>query len=177
MPTSYDDTVSRVTAETTQHDTNSDDVSVLGARPSALLMVKRLQMIARALVDDALRPDGLTALQYTALTFIRHRGPMSSAALARRCVVKPQTMHEIVTGWVQRGIVVKELGPASGRPLLVSLADEGHALLERCDPEVEAIEDRMLRGMTPGQRTLFLESLQHAIAELGAEARERDVTP
>jgi len=145
--------------------------------PSALLLAKLLQMIARALIDDALKEEKLTALQYTALTFIRHRGSMSSAELARRCFVKPQTMHAIITGFVQRGLVQKQPDPVSRRILLVSLTDEGQAMLRRCQPAIDELEYRMMEDLSPGQRLSFREYLQHGVGALSAEAHKRNVVP
>jgi len=145
--------------------------------PSALLLVKQLQMIARALIDEALKEEKLTALQYTALTFIRRRGSMSSAELARRCFVRPQTMHEIITGYVQRGLVRKQPDPASRRTLLISLTDEGEAVLRRCQPAIDELENRMMEDLSPGQRLSFREYLEHGVGALSAEAHKRNVVP
>jgi len=166
----------RVTSEPTLHGPALQDELAFDD-PPALLLVKLLQMIARALIDEALKEEKLTAPQYIALTFIRDRGPVSSAELARRCFVKPQTMHQIITGYVQRGLVQKQRDPASRRTLLVSLTDEGQAMLRRCQPTVDELENRMMEDLSPGQRLSFREYLQHGVAVLSAEAYARDVVP
>ena len=165
-----------MTGEPSPHDPAPQGEFAFGD-PSALLAVKLLQMIARALIDEALKEERLTALQYTALTFIRHRGPMTSAELARRCFVKPQTMHEIISGYVQRGLVRKQPDPVSRRTLLVSLTDEGQAVLRRCQPAIDELENRMMEDLSPGQRLSFREYLQHGVSALSAEARKRNVVP
>lgn len=145
-----------------------------GENASVLLLVKRLQMIVRALIEDSLRAEGLTALQYTALTLLQ-RGPMPSAELARRCFVRPQTMHEVLGGYERRGLVRKQSDPANRRVLLVSLTEEGKRLLIRCQPAYRELEECMLQDMSPGQRIVFRESLQRSYALLCAEARARNV--
>src|SRR5689334_14560427 len=45
------------------------------AAPSLLYLVKRTELAVRARLDEVLKPSGLTALQYTALTVLeRHDG-------------------------------------------------------------------------------------------------------
>jgi hypothetical protein len=64
--------------------------------PSTLYLFKQLELVVRALLDDALRPLGLTTLQYTALTVLQRRSGLSSAQLARRSFLRPQTMNVMV---------------------------------------------------------------------------------
>lgn len=164
-----------MTSEPTVHATIPANDDLPGENSSVLLLVKRLQMIARALIDDALRAEGLTAMQYTALTLIQQRGPMPSAELARRCFVRPQTMHEVISGYERRGLVSKESDPRNRRVLLISLTKEGQKLLIRCQPAIRELEECMLQDMSPGQRISFRESLQHGYTLLSAEARARNV--
>ena len=53
------------------------------ARASSLYLVKRVELAVRSHRDDLLRPPGLTALQYTALTVLERHPDLSSAQLAR----------------------------------------------------------------------------------------------
>lgn len=164
-----------MTSEPTVDATTPTNDDLRGENASVLLLVKRVQMIVRALIEDALRDEGLTAMQYTALTLLEQRGPMASAELARRCFVKPQTMHEILGGYERRGLVHKEIGSNNRRVLLVSLTEEGKKLLIRCQPAFRELEECMLQDMSPGQRIVFRESLQHSYALLSAEAHARNV--
>lgn len=164
-----------MTSKPTAHAATPENDDLPSENGSVLLLVKRLQMIVRALIDDALRAEGLTAMQYTALTLIQQRGPMRSAELARKCFVKPQTMHEVISGYERRGLISKENDPTNRRVLLVSLTEEGQKLLIRCQPAIRELEQRMLQDMSPGQRISFREGLQHSYTLLTAEARARNV--
>lgn len=147
--------------------------------PLTLYLVKRLELVVRALLDDALRPLGLTALQYTALSVLDRRGGLSSAQLARRSFLRPQTMHEMVLALEERGLIAREHDPHNRRVLLASLTRRGRDLLKQCEPAVLAIEEQMLSSLSPGQREMFRESLDAGVASLAPLARgsgERTLT-
>lgn len=91
------------------------------AEPLTLYLVKRLELVIRALMDDALRPLGLTTLQYTAMSVLEGRGALSSAQLARRSFLRPQTMHEMVLTLEKRGLLVRKPQPDNKRILLATL--------------------------------------------------------
>jgi DNA-binding MarR family transcriptional regulator len=141
------------------------------ASPLTLYLVKRLELAVRALMDDALRPMGLTAMQYTALSVLERRDGLSSAQLARRSFLRPQTMHEMVLALEGRGLIARERDPRNRRVLLASLTEDGRDLLKRCEPTVMAIEERMLSSLSAGQREVFRESLDAGVASLAAVVR------
>lgn len=141
--------------------------------PLTLYLVKRLELVVRALLDDALRPLGLTTLQYTALTVLEASGALSSAQLARRSFLRPQTMHEMVLALEKRGLIARTPKPDNKRVLLAGLTDAGRALLAECAPAVAEVEDALLADLSPGQRATFREGLQHGVAALGALSDHR----
>src|SRR3954453_11451467 len=88
--------------------------------PLITYLVKQTESAIRAHLDVMLRTHQLTTVQYTALTVLQHREDLSSAQLARRSFVKPQTMHETVIGLERQGLI--ERHPS---------ADRRHVLLVR----------------------------------------------
>lgn len=141
--------------------------------PLTLYLVKRLELAIRALLDDALRPVGLTTLQYTALTVLEASGPLSSAQLARRSFLRPQTMHEMVLALEKRGLIARTPKPDNRRVLLAGLTDAGRALLAGCAPAVAEVEGALLAELSPAQRATFREGLQHGVLALGALSSQR----
>ncbi|WP_442861006.1 MarR family winged helix-turn-helix transcriptional regulator [Amycolatopsis sp. CA-230715] len=142
--------------------------------PLTLYLVKRLELAIRALMDDALRELGLTTLQYTALTVLQVSGPLSSAQLARRSFLRPQTMHEMVLTLEKRGLIVREARDGNKRVLLANLTEEGADLLAQCSPAVLELEGALLDGLAPRQRATFRDGLQRgisALADLSATRR------
>ncbi|GHG30741.1 MULTISPECIES: MarR family winged helix-turn-helix transcriptional regulator [Amycolatopsis] len=141
--------------------------------PLTLYLVKRLELVIRALLDDALRPLGLTTLQYTALSVLEASGALSSAQLARRSFLRPQTMHEMVLTLEKRGLIARTPKAGNKRVLLAGLTDAGRALLAGCAPAVAELENALLADLSPGQRATFREGLQHGVTALGALSGQR----
>jgi DNA-binding MarR family transcriptional regulator len=134
-------------------------------------MVKRLEMAIRALMDDRLRSRGLTTLQYTALSVLERRSGLSSAQLARRSFVRPQTMHQMILSLEERELIERRRDPGNRRVLLISLSSIGRSLLRECEPLVREIEVWMLEGMPDDQRMAFRQGLEHGYGELAKIVR------
>jgi DNA-binding MarR family transcriptional regulator len=134
--------------------------------PLTIYLVKQLELVVRALMDEALRPRGLTTLQYTALSVLRRRGKLSSAQLARRSFVTPQSMHEMVLGLERGGLLMRERDQTNRRVLLIELTARGRQLVAECAPLVREFEHRALETMSDGERYLFRDCLRRGYASL-----------
>jgi DNA-binding MarR family transcriptional regulator len=135
---------------------------------SILYVVKQLELVIRARLDAVLRPSGVTALQYTALSVLERRPTMSSSDLARSSFVRAQSTHDLVSALTKRGLIERSVDPANRRRLLISLTEAGYAFLEEYDPLVAALEDEMLRELEPDERETFrrfLTTSRRALAE------------
>ncbi|HEX3788808.1 MAG TPA: MarR family transcriptional regulator [Pseudonocardiaceae bacterium] len=142
--------------------------------PLTLYLVKQLEQVIRALLDDALRTLGLTTLQYTALSVLERRADgLSSAQLARRAFVRPQTMHEMVQALDERGLIERRHAANNQRVLLASLSVTGRDLLAQCRPVVQEVENRLLAGMSPQRRDEFRTALEYGHNTLADWARSR----
>ena len=141
--------------------------------PLTLYLVKQLEQVIRALLDDALRPMGVTTLQYTALSVLERRSGLSSAQLARRAFVRPQTMHEMVLSLAERGLIERKHAPNNQRVLLSNLTESGRELLDSCRPAVQDVEEKLLGGMSEERRTEFRGALEHGFQRLAPLARSR----
>lgn len=124
-----------------------------------LYVVKQLELATRAHLEAILKPAGVTALQYTALTVLRRRPEMSSAELARRSFVRPQSTADLVGSLESRDLIARECDPTNRRRLLIRLTPAGRELLATYDPLVDELEERMLAELDDAQRA----SLRHAL--------------
>jgi len=136
------------------------------ALPSLLYSIKQVELVTRAQLDELVRPSGITALQYTALTVLERRDGLSSAELARNSFVTPQSMSDLVGALERRGLISKTTDPASRRRHLISLTGEGRALLIELAPAVAALEEVMLAGFTARGRASFRDFLNRSRAAL-----------
>ncbi|MDK1471881.1 MarR family transcriptional regulator [Streptomyces sp. 549] len=137
-----------------------------GPHPSLLYAVKQVELAARAHIDELVKPAGITALQYTALTVLRRRDGLSSAQLARNSFVTAQSMADMVTAVERRGLISRRRDPDNRRVLLISLTDTGRELLAAFDEAVDALEERMVSALTAAQRRNLEDYLNRCRAAL-----------
>jgi DNA-binding MarR family transcriptional regulator len=123
--------------------------------PTLLYLVKQLELSVRARLDELMRPVGLTALQYTALTVLERHGDISSAQLARNSFVTAQTMADMVVILEDRGLIERHRDAADKRRLLIALTPAGRAILEDRRPHVAAIEKRMTGALSTSDAALL----------------------
>src|SRR5919201_164372 len=100
-------------------------------QPSLLYMVKQVELVVRSHLDELVKPAGITALQYTALTVLERHDGLSAAQLARDSFVTAQSMADLVRSLESRGLVRRERNPRNRRELLILLTESGRDLLAR----------------------------------------------
>jgi DNA-binding MarR family transcriptional regulator len=135
------------------------DSQVTKAPPSLLYMVKQVELVVRSHLDELVRPSGITALQYTALTVLERHDGLSAAQLARDSFVTAQSIADLVRSLEGRGLVRRERNPRNRRELLILLTDDGRELLARHAGPVRELEERMVRDLTAHQTEQFREIL------------------
>jgi DNA-binding MarR family transcriptional regulator len=129
--------------------------------PSTLLyLMKQVELAVRAELDDLARPQGLTALQYTALTVLERHSDLTAAHLARHSFVTGQSMADMVTALLDRGLIERHRDPADRRRLVIALTRSGRRLLARMRPQVAALQDRMLSLLSGEQANELRRSLE-----------------
>lgn len=138
------------------------DTQVTKASPSLLYMVKQVELVVRSHLDELVRPSGITALQYTALTVLERHDGLSAAQLARDSFVTAQSIADLVRSLETRGLVRRERNPRNRRELLILLTDAGRELLARHEEQVRELEERMVRDLTAHQAQQFRQALSKA---------------
>ncbi|MFD5341662.1 MarR family winged helix-turn-helix transcriptional regulator [Streptomyces hawaiiensis] len=138
------------------------DTQVTKAPPSLLYMVKQVELVVRSHLDELVRPSGITALQYTALTVLERHDGLSAAQLARDSFVTAQSIADLVRSLERRGLVRRERNPRNRRELLILLTEDGRELLARHAGPVRELEERMVRDLTAHQTEQFREALASA---------------
>src|SRR5207248_1797998 len=122
-----------------------------GAPPLTTYLVKQVESAIRARLDAALRRHGVTTVQYTALTVLQHRGDLSSAQLARRSFVRPQTMHELVVGLERQGLIERHPSADRRHVLLARLTPAAVRKLDDCRADIDLIELEMVQDLSAGE--------------------------
>jgi DNA-binding MarR family transcriptional regulator len=134
--------------------------------PTLLYVMKQVELAVRSALDDIVRPDGLTALQYTALTVLERHPNLTSAQLARNSFVTAQAMADMVSALRDLELIERHRDERDRRRLVLALTPAGRKLLGRYRDQVAALEDRMLVGLTDRQIVQMRESLLSCRAAL-----------
>jgi DNA-binding MarR family transcriptional regulator len=137
-------------------------------------LVKRLEMAERARMEEVLRPLAVTLHQYTALSILEQREGLSSAQLARRHVVSPQAMHQLIASMERDRLIERRQDEANRRILRVWLTAHGVDALRSCHEAVDAVEERMLSALTDEEAVVFGRAVERCLAAL-AERLPGDV--
>ncbi|MGW7271999.1 MarR family winged helix-turn-helix transcriptional regulator [Streptomyces sp. NPDC054864] len=129
---------------------------------SLLYLVKRTELAVRARLEEMLRPAGITALQYTALTVLERHDGISAAQLARDSFVTAQSMADMVRALESRGLIRREPNPANRRERLILLTGAGRRLLADYTEPARRLEERMVAEMSAKEADAFRKALNEA---------------
>jgi DNA-binding MarR family transcriptional regulator len=132
-----------------------------------LYLIKQVELAVRDRLDGLVAAADLTTLQYTALTVLERHPGMTSAELARNSFVRAQTMAEMVTYLLARGLVTRERDPRNRKQYLLSLSPNGQGVLDDLYESVADLESRMLEGFDVGQTEIlrtYLMRCRHALS-------------
>jgi DNA-binding MarR family transcriptional regulator len=134
--------------------------------PSLIYVVGRVNQGIRREMRTRLAECGLSVQEYTAMSVVSARPGLSNAQLARRSLVTPQSMIEILSRLERRGLVTREVDPKHARILRAQLTRKGHELLEVADPAVAAVQEQMLADVPERDRVVVLEGMRSAMNRL-----------
>ncbi|WP_413755597.1 MarR family winged helix-turn-helix transcriptional regulator [Streptomyces sp. MMBL 11-3] len=132
------------------------------AGPSLLYLLKRTELVVRARLEELLKPAGVTALQYTALTVLERHDGISAAQLARDSFVTAQSMADMVRALESRNLVRREPHPRNRREKVIRLTGPGRRLLAEHAEPARRLEERMVRELDPAGVAAFRNALKSA---------------
>jgi len=112
------------------------------------LLVAQLYHGLRMRLEVALRPHGLTAIQYMILDLLSQHHGLSSAELSRLFFVTPQTMGEMIASLERRQLIARTKDPENRRVLRVALTESGAALVSSCSVTIDQIDSDTLAALS-----------------------------
>jgi DNA-binding MarR family transcriptional regulator len=136
--------------------------------------VKRLQLAIRTSVDDDLASMRLSMAQFAALRVLADSGPVTAAELARQCFITRQSMQDVLKSLRARYLVETVESTSGGRTQKIAIMPDGKELAERAIVKVEAVDRRMLRGLTPREQVQFVSWLNTCAGNLKAAMDHHD---
>ena len=132
-----------------------------------LYLIKQVELAVRDALDGVVAAADLTTIQYTALTVLERHPGLTSAELARNSFVRAQTMAEMVTYLLGRGLVSRERDESNRKQYLLTLTSLGQRVLDDLFDPVADIESKMLDGFDVGQTEIlrtYLMRCRHSLS-------------
>ncbi|WP_329172905.1 MarR family winged helix-turn-helix transcriptional regulator [Streptomyces sp. NBC_01477] len=148
-----------------------------GTPTGSIEIVTPIWWLGQLFADDrgrALREAGIDAATLDLLSVIRRSGrpyTLTTRELARRTLVTAGAISQRVARAEREGLVRRAPGTTGRRTVLVSLTDEGHALIERSVDTVLGREALLVGGLSADERA----SLIALLDKLMADVRRRTV--
>lgn len=118
--------------------------------PTALLL-KWADMAVRSRLEAAVRPWRLSMGQMLLLATIERLGSASAAELARALHLTPQAMTTLLRPLEERGTIERRADPDHGRRVLLSLSDDGRALLADIRHTTNAVDREVTATLSPDE--------------------------
>jgi DNA-binding MarR family transcriptional regulator len=113
-----------------------------------------------------LEPFGLSVPEYTALSILHTVPGLSNAQLARRSLITPPAMLEVLARLEQRGLVERHADPDHGRIRRAELTPDGKTALRTAAREIDRLSDELLADVPAGEREIVRRGLVAAMDRL-----------
>ncbi|MET9734935.1 MarR family transcriptional regulator [Streptomyces sp. NPDC006458] len=130
--------------------------------------IKRVEQELTAAKHAALRPFKINLPQYTVMLALSQEPGLSGAALARRCMVTPQTMSSVLSTLEGRGLVERKPHPIHSHILEARLTRSGLSLIRRADEAAMQVETLLSGCFTEVEAKEFLGRLDKCSQALAA---------
>lgn len=130
------------------------------------LMAQAFHALRALWIEPALKEKNITSLQFTLLAVVARHSGLSSADLSRRFYVTPQTMGQVLTVLESRGLLIRAENPENRRLLSMSLTAQGHALVDACQADMQAIEEQVFGSLNDKEMEKFRGTLQKVVAKV-----------
>lgn len=134
----------------------------MAQRPRTIYLVKRLETLIRVRLETALQDLALTPGQYTTLSVIKV-GPLSSADLARRVGITPQSMSEVIASLERKQLVVRQTRGDNRRIADLALTAAGETLLSAADQRVDVLEAVLMDSLSAQDGAVFRSMLERVL--------------
>lgn len=146
-------------------------------KPRTIFLLRLLQLGIYNLMIERLRPAGLTPIQYLVLSILSRRGTWSTAELARRFHITPQSMTQIVASLQKKRLIARSKSLAHGRILNIRLTPAGLRRLDRCNLAVDRLEHAVFADFDAAELTRFRELLGTALLKITERGEKRGARP
>ena len=124
-------------------------------------------------MDRGLSALGVTATGFGVLFQLQHNPEVSSAELARRVLVTPQSAGPLLARLERDGLVVRDQIGGPGTPIISRITERGRQRLAEAMALVQEIDDDLSAGLAPAERAALVQQLWEMLGRLSPAAVAR----
>lgn len=132
----------------------------------------RSALLLQALQEECLGPMELTFTEYSVLRVLES-GQLSPRRLADEVVRTTGGMTKLLDRLARRGLLARMPDPVDGRGVLVGLTPDGKELSEKASRAYSVGRDRILRRLTPAERSTIDGGLDRLLAAFEHDRSDR----
>ena len=129
-------------------------------------LIRRLHQISTQVFSSHLREVGfdLTPVQFAAMDAIAAHPGIDQAGVAAKIAYDRATIGGVIDRLDQKGLVLRSVSKKDRRARELRLTEKGRQVFDEILPVVTALQDDILPGLTPAERTSFLALAEKAVA-------------
>jgi DNA-binding MarR family transcriptional regulator len=152
-------------ADTKAADTKAAHIQAAEPGQQVLPLIEHLARVARRAYETGrcFEAGCLRPRQLVALNLLHEHGPLSQQALGEALTLDPSNVVGLLNELEERGLITRQRDPADRRRHIVSLSPAGQAELATTGGQLTAIEDDVLKALSPAERATLYELLQRAV--------------
>lgn len=128
-------------------------------------LLRRAHQRHTSIFQEYIGDDQLTPLQFAALVKLRDVDQVSQNQLGRLTAMDAATMQGVIKRLASRHLILRRADPDDRRRLILSLSDEGRALINRLLSNGGKITERTLSPLSQAEQKIFL-TLLSKLAEI-----------
>ena len=133
----------------------------LYAKPGHL--IRRVQQISSALFAEECAEFDLTPVQYAALVAIKANPDVDATRLSALIAFDRSTIGDVLERLEAKGWILRSPSPSDKRVKLLRLSPDGMAVLQRVEPAVIRVQERILAPLAPDDRATMLRLLAQLV--------------
>lgn len=128
-------------------------------------MIRRMNQISTHVFAKHMQRNGvdLTPVQFAAMDAISTYPGIDQASVAAKIAYDRATIGGVIDRLEQKGYVRRTVCKRDRRAREVWLTDKGQEIFDQILPVVTALQDEVLPGLNPEERTRFMELASKAI--------------
>ena len=134
-------------------------------KPKTVFLLRLLQLNIYNLIVESVRDFDISPIHYMVMSILNTRGSWSTADLARRFHIAPQSMNEVVATLLKKKLITRRESPDHRRILHIRLTAAGRKLVEKCDKCIDRIEQETFKDFSPLEVSGFRDLLSRALLQ------------